>query len=183
MEFAASAIGTTGEFRQRCRSIAACRPVGRLFAAFLRAHRRRAAARLPLDLRVGIQVCAAVDNLDGTKASRSEAALVFLDADRASNTSDVGHQIVAHFRRQWFPECYIAYRQPPTRFQHARNLAKHCELIGGKVDNAIADNAINRIIRQAACRLLIRETRRSIAPPSRHSYVQARAFQASCRFQ
>src|SRR5262249_49838762 len=122
--------------------------VGRSATGRNRGRCRRAAAGLAFYLRVGVQVLPGIDNLDAGKARGAQQPFVLRDRDRAGDTSDVGRDALGQLPRQGLLQGDVADRDPAAGLEHAEHLAEHRPLVRGQVDHAVADDAINRRVRQ-----------------------------------
>ena len=82
------------------------------------------------------------------KAGLKQPLLVVVDQDRAGYAADVGKQIARDLDRKLFLKSDVAHREPTAGFEHARDLAKHGLFVRSEIDDAVADHAINRVIRE-----------------------------------
>ena len=73
-------------------------------------------------------------------------AVELLDRNRARNAADIGRQIICELWRERPPEGNVADRQTASGSEHPCDLAEDGPLVGGQIDHAVTDYAINRIV-------------------------------------
>ena len=106
-------------------------------------HRGRAAAGLIFDFRVGVQVGAAVDDLDMLETGGEQAAAVVVDANGSGDAANVGGDAVGDGLGQFVLESDIADGETAAGLEDAGDFAEDGGLVGREIENAVGDDAID----------------------------------------
>ena len=102
-----------------------------------------AADGLVFNLGIGVEVGLGVDDLDVLESGGFELALVVGDADGAGDAANVGHDVVGEFGREGFLEGDIGDGEAAAGLEDADDLLKDGGLVGGEIDDAVGDDAID----------------------------------------
>src|SRR5207237_1277912 len=95
-------------------------------------------------LRIGVEVLARVNYLHGGEAGFFQTAAIGVDRDRPGDAANIGGDAGGEVVGQRLLEGDVANGDTSARLQHAEDFTEDNALVRGQIDDAIADDTIDR---------------------------------------